>query len=146
MGDDTAKDGPVEPDNRRQLLSYLAGFFDGEGCILARKRGNSAELALDVTQVSTEPLSMFCEEFGGAVTTQYRGTEVIYRWRLYGRARIELALQELLPYLRVKREQARLALELIFALPPSENRSPIGSQKSKLVHRLVDRIIRLKRT
>jgi len=145
MGDDTAKDGPVEPDNRRLLLSYLAGFFDGEGCIYARKRGNRAEVVLEASQVMAEPLGLFVRVFGGKVDTPRAPGRLVFRWRIHKRSAVRETLRELYPDLRVKREQARLALELLFFLDSSRRRSPPSSRDIERIHYLVDQISALKR-
>lgn len=146
MGDDLAKDGPGGPENRRITVSYLAGFLDGEGCVYARMRKTSAEISFEATQAAVEPLQLLVDTFGGSITSHrnYVGT-TMYRWRLSRRVALRVAMTELIPHLRVKREQVRLALELIFLLPSTRNRKPLDSSTSEAVHRLVGRITVLKR-
>jgi hypothetical protein len=147
MGDETAKDGPDCPDNRRIIVSYCAGFLDGEGCIYARTRGHSAQVTFSAVQIAIEPLILLRETFGGTVQANGRtkSGSIIYRWALYSRDDLEPAFAELLPHMRLKREQVRLALELLFCLPGSDNSLPVSSETTKCAHRLVERISELKR-
>lgn len=142
MGGDSAKDGPDVPDNRRLIVSYLAGFFDGEGCVAARRRGKSVDLALEATQLDPAPLFLFQAEFGGSVK---RCGGSAWRWRLHGREAILVVLQALDPFLVVKKEQAALASLLITLLAPSTQRRPISSDLSERVHKIVDKLAALKR-
>jgi hypothetical protein len=99
-------------------LAYLAGFFDGEGCVRAREDGH---IGVVVSQVGAVPLSRFQELFGGNVRELRRPASPLWRsvsqWALYGRRSINF-LEAVLPYLTVKAEQARLAIQLQRLIPP----------------------------
>lgn len=94
------------------LLAYLAGFFDGEGCVHIGRTSVSPKgityyrMTVSVAQVDPSPLHLFARRFGGNVTRGSRGAWV---WQRVGwqAARV---LEALLPFLRQKGEQARLAL------------------------------------
>lgn len=53
-------------------LAYLAGFFDGEGCVyILRRRGKTSvgyDLEASFTSSDIEPLALAQREFGGTVT------------------------------------------------------------------------------
>lgn len=142
MGGASAKDGPDVPDNRRLIVSYLAGFFDGEGCVAARRRGSSADVALEATQLDPAPLFLFQGEFGGSVK---RHVGSAWRWRLCGRENILATIEALSPFLVVKKEQAALASLLINLLPPTRTGRPLSSDLSERIHKIVDRLAELKR-
>lgn len=98
-------------------LAYAAGFLDGEGCIRINKRnprfGRSINYSLLVTVVQKDarPVDWFAGNFrGGTVYLKNKQKDNwIYEWRITDRMAY-LFLKEVEPFLRVKREQARLAI------------------------------------
>lgn len=103
-------------------ISYFAGYFDGEGCIHARNIYNRY-YTIEVQVTSTYPMVCreMCRVFGGAVISashgnsktrhKFKNQRDFYRWRIFGPNAI-LVLQRLLPFLREKKEQARLGIRL----------------------------------
>lgn len=91
-------------------LAWAAGFFDGEGSIQIvrkiRKGYESYELFVRVSQLSDVPLRKFAEWFGGDV---YFNDQPIWYWQLSSK-KVGTALDQLLPYLVVKRSEANVAL------------------------------------
>lgn len=103
---------PPDADIPLQRLQYLAGFFDGDGCVRAER--------LSVTQVAchAEVLWLMREAFGGGIykTRDGRGLQQpCLKWAAYG-ASSRLAARQLLSYSFAKRAQ----LELIPAEASSE--------------------------
>jgi hypothetical protein len=100
--------------SRRDLVIWAAGFFDGEGCIgVSRsKKGKLCvyySIQITAFQNVRAPLDIFAQLFGGTIrysTTHSTGGWV---WQLSGRA-LKLALEEMLPFLVVKREQAQIGI------------------------------------
>lgn len=101
---------------RQQLIAWAAGFFDGEGYvrIAAPASGRSSGyLKINVTQVDRRSLNLLVDLFGGSITRATRSDEryrVAGRWELQGR-KATAALEEMLPYLVVKREHATIGIE-----------------------------------
>lgn len=98
-------------------LAYLAGMIDGEGCITiikdAHKRatGPRYRLRLYVTNISSPLMDWLSATFGGRVHSRKADSgKVVYHWCAADSA-VETILRLALPYLKVKGEQARLALE-----------------------------------
>jgi hypothetical protein len=102
----------------RDTIIYLAGFFDGEGCIQinkAHRKGGHVSpvytLGTSAVQVHPEPIKLLLKYFGGSLDTRDENNHrFIYCWR----AASELALRFLLmvePYLLVKKEQASIGIE-----------------------------------
>jgi hypothetical protein len=89
---------------------YLAGFFDGEGCITVTVNNKGyAYVMIETTQRVREPLDLMKATFGSS--GEVRPIKGGKYWGLrYNGTHAEAVLRELLPYLRVKREQAELAL------------------------------------
>lgn len=89
-------------------IAWLAGFFDGEGCIFAvasANRDRNYAVVVTLVQKDPTPLHWVAQHFGGWVNSA-RG---IYGWRASNRLAGRF-LSVVTPYLRVKREQAELAL------------------------------------
>lgn len=94
--------------------AYLAGFVDSEGCICAYRRPQSGLYypRMTVSQVDPTPLVWAQNELGGNIRTQrLEGRRPIHRWVISG-SRLIPTLQNLLPYLKVKGDEAQLAIAL----------------------------------
>lgn len=90
-------------------LAYLAGIFDGEGCIIISP-GPQHQIRMDVTNTHRGVIDWLRDTFGGRVQATKRGQyRRIYRWGASHRRAVAL-LKFLLPYLHVKKEQAELAI------------------------------------
>lgn len=103
----------------REIVAYLAGFFDGEGCIqfFSMQKGKYISVALQVVNSDVSPLHLFRENFGGKIYHHSRGCKGVegkemWAWYLGGKKRVALALQLMLPYLRVKQQRAITAIDL----------------------------------
>ena len=99
------------------LLSYLAGFLDGEGCIMlpvvtGEDRRNGNRLVIVVDNTNDLSLHLFAIRFGGSVIRikpSRHNQRGYFRWTVTDR-RAEYVIRELLPYLRLKQPQAKVAL------------------------------------
>lgn len=96
-------------------LEYLAGFFDGEGCItiLDGHNTNAYYLVVSISQVNTKVLKHFAKQFGG----QIRGPIIPagnrkpqYQWRIEAKL-AENCIRQLNPYLINKSQHAKVALK-----------------------------------
>jgi hypothetical protein len=112
----------------------MAGFFDGEGSVMLFRRRPRLGRAhptygviVGVTQNDRSVLDWACSIWGGQVfIAHYSNTSwgggVNHRWNLSHRS-AERFLADVLPYLRIKRPQAEIAMKF-FALPLRHHRSP----------------------
>ena len=103
--------------DRALQLAWAAGFTDGEGFIgLTRiydkvRKYHGYRIQVDVSQVHEAPIRHLADLFGvGKVSFRLNKRRGCWNWRIMGTAAIPV-LQELLPYLRVKDQQARLVIE-----------------------------------
>jgi hypothetical protein len=115
--------------------AYVAGFIDGEGCIsISRreyiKRTPTPIYTLTVAVVSTNrDVLEYCRNLtnlgavmlGGLPRKDSHHQE--FSWRISSRQAIDL-LQLILPYLRIKREQADIAI----AFQETFGKSPMGGR------------------
>jgi hypothetical protein len=110
-------------------IIYMAGLFDGEGCISIGKRstknGNFLNLRLSLAMTVGEPIDLFFSRFGGSKSLRKsRGSfyAPVYFWEISA-LKAQVALETLLPYLRVKQKEALIALEFRKVLPPIGNKN-----------------------
>lgn len=92
----------------REQLIWLAGFFDGEGCIQCPR--GLVPLRVTVAQINAEPLNVFRRIFGGNVYREPKpGYRDMHLWAITGRAAVD-ALLKLRPFLTIKAEEADLGV------------------------------------
>ena len=108
-------------DNQREaiFLSYLTGIIDGEGTIRigTSKPSNSnrnkiyyASISLGMT--NKEVIEMFAKRFGLKVREEcVVNRKKMYRCGTSGNKVVPIILKQILPYLVVKKEQAKLVIE-----------------------------------
>ena len=100
-------------------LAWAAGFFDGEGCIWARKpqKHSRSKVYLGVNQIDNRPLERFMKAVGaGHMKGPYlanrtgpsKGNEKpVWYWNCYPQEEVEKVLAKLFPYMsEPKKEQA----------------------------------------
>jgi hypothetical protein len=119
------------------LDSYLAGIFDGEGCISAQfksgyrgRKSPYSRLLLSVGMIDVSVPKMFRLRFGGSVKRyeNSRGYRAVYQWYAGGATAIP-ALEVFSDLLLLKRDQAVLALELarLMGQAKARGKRPEGS-------------------
>jgi len=101
-------------------LAYMAGLFDGEGCIhiakLKRpesKRGCHFGLVATIGMTSEFLLELYHSQFGGSVYcyTKPRGNrKLCWQWIIRSRQAVAF-LKAIRPYLLLKADEADLAIE-----------------------------------
>lgn len=101
---------------KKSEWAYIAGFIDGEGCIMAFTHPQSRTIYPRITasQVRPEPLQWIHDRLGGYLHFQsyeHRGYRGIWRIRWDAR-KAERVLRGIEPYLILKQDQAQLALTL----------------------------------
>ncbi len=95
-------------------IAYMAGFFDGEGCIRIKQnsqRGNSYSVIAHVTNTNLGILQQFQDLFGGQIRKQEKGVnKTVYNYYITSAEAIDF-LRTLSPFLREKLAQANLAFD-----------------------------------
>jgi hypothetical protein len=110
-------------------LSYIGGFFDGEGSVCIGRRGKKdhkfLQLTISITQTNREILEWVNEVLGGTGRVKVKNpghkTKALvlnlgYNLKIcyelvWTSKKAEVVLKTLLPYLKVKLGQAKIALE-----------------------------------
>lgn len=107
----------------KEVLAYTAGFLDGEGSIQinpSKNRKGGAKywcLTIQISSCVPEVLESLRKDWGniGSITFwQPKNSpkrRIAYNWRIYSKE-CEIFLPPLLPYLRIKKAQAEVALKL----------------------------------
>jgi len=97
---------------KETFKAWVAGFVDGEGCIgIAKNKAVKGGLEfyylrLCVTQNTKLELIMLQKIYGGSVSPHGDG----WQWIISAKKSLK-PLKDILPYLRIKRKEAKLALE-----------------------------------
>lgn len=96
------------------LLSWAAGFWEGEGCVqIAKSRNYSLHVTLTNTKLL--PLQKFLERWGGTIRVHGRGNErhsVSYRWSA-NNITAERFLRDIRPYVLFRSEQINIGIALM---------------------------------
>lgn len=94
-------------------LAYLAGFFDGEGCvsIVRNSKTNNLTLTVSISQLNPLPLFLCQRRFGGSIHRERgtRGFRNRVSWQTASRLAVA-ALKAMRPYLMVKADEADVAI------------------------------------
>ena len=99
---------PPEP-----VLAYLAGFFDGDGCVACESSSSGCFLELGQSFDQAEVLMLFYDMFGGSITLHSSGSGLrkpTLRWVAHGKL-ARNAAQLLAPRSITKQKQLLLAAE-----------------------------------
>lgn len=105
-------------------IVYAAGFFDGEGSICIERPGKNHghRLKLFVTQkLIRAPLDFCFERWGGRVH-ESKARPGVFTWQIEQAAALPF-LKAIEPFLLVKREQARIAIDFQIKKHIGERRS-----------------------
>jgi hypothetical protein len=98
-------------------LAYLAGVFDGEGCVsVSIQKKNTCLLSVSVVMTDRQAVDLFFDVFGGSFkfkndNTKKGKSKTVYTWRIHN-AESAGALEVFSKYCRVKKEVSKKGLEL----------------------------------
>lgn len=132
--------------------AYLAGFVDGEGCISVYENGRKTSHTLVVqivqnrTVESTELLKSIELKYGGKVS-EYRSTAERQKYNLLIQgANAASFLEEILPFLVLKKAQAEVAINWYRSRPKTQRNNrgwhiPVSAEQ-RLVDKNVDQRLR----
>jgi len=122
---------------KREWMIWSAGFFDGEGTIYISKQ---TQLIVSVGQRILEPLEVLQRLYGGSL----RLTSTDQHLWFISSGKASNALQQMLPWLTVKRSQATLAIEFQALVgKPGTNSTPPKKRARRL--EIAEELRRMKR-
>ena len=113
-----------------QYKAYVAGFFDGEGCVSAQAYYQKGKyeiypritMQLNITQTSKEVLEYIQKEFGGRVGQHSRKNprhKDCYRLVITGKKNMEYFILSVIDYSIVKKDELSLGLDFVKTLRDS---------------------------
>lgn len=93
-------------------IAYVAGIIDGEGCIYIEhgKKGKAIQLSISVGSTDKWLCEFLKFSFGGCLYQMKSKTLPFWKWEIRTR-QAGTFLELILPYLRLKRPQAEIALQ-----------------------------------
>jgi len=119
---------------KKEDLAYLAGVMDSDGWITLRKNGRTKMgirtqfvLKIGVGQTKRTIVDWIQENFGGSIYTEKRPypKRDMHRWGATSKTAKEI-LELIYPYLKMKKEQAKLALEFQETILPKSHGYKLG--------------------
>lgn len=127
--------------------AYLAGFLDGEGCIMAGYRQAILTLLVTIGQCDESIMKWLVQHLGGS----YRLTKKreahhknFWEWRQYG-CHCRRTLEAIRPYLKLKAPQCELALALVELMEKYPNGKHRSSQDALIGQHIVTKLGALNR-
>jgi LAGLIDADG-like domain len=124
---------------------YLAGLFDGEGCVTIWTRRNGAiVLILAISNGHRGVLEQCQERFGGSIRKKTRTENApVYDWQVSG-PKAEVFARAILPFSIVKAAQLELFLEARSILQRGQSRK-LTDPEAAARHAFADRLRQLRR-
>lgn len=126
------------------LRGYIAGLFDGEGCITFRTSRGNLELAVQMEMSQEAPVRFLHSRYGGSLLTRKReGKQASWCWFLS--CHIAAAfLSDIAPLLIAKREDMAIALPIVHLLLDRRKRSAYTSTERKALCKAALKMKRLR--
>lgn len=120
---------------------YIAGLFDGEGTLRISYNGKQYQLLASLGMTDRRPIDALSNRFGGWIETRSNaGTnwKAVFIWRASSKGAL-LLIEAIGPYLLVKNEQVRVALEFQKLVGTG---LPLGHPKKRLLYEEMRRLNR----
>ena len=97
--------------------AWMAGIIDGEGTIIIGKDGYHYQSKVSVCNTNTDTFTLFMEEYSGIITPYRKGIncKVLYVWCCPA-ANQQRIITDVIPYLKLKLNQANIMLEYLRGL------------------------------
>jgi len=136
------------------INSYVAGFFDGEGCITTDedKRNNPPTINLITILKNTDLpiLTKLKQEYGGGISIQKKPKEKehhkqSWHWIISDRTTLKKFLIRIFPYIQYKKPQIELGLTFIQLKELLNGKSPSQEQYNIMI-KIRDKLHELKQT
>lgn len=109
--------------------AYVAGFFDGEGS-LGIYGENAESFVIQLDSTCEYIVHFLAYKYGGTVSVSHQSTattQTSYKWRIRDTHQAVKFLLTVMPYLRLKQDQAALMLRYLRTRRPGEQRRlPVG--------------------
>lgn len=107
----------------RDFLSWFAGFWEGEGCLVIYRDGSRKMAHLQVTQTDRRPIELIKEQFQcGCVRTREQTNpkwNTCYDWTLRSIPKIIAILKAVLPFLKFRQHEVQQKLRRLYRIDAS---------------------------
>jgi hypothetical protein len=119
-----------------QTLHYLAGVFDGEGCVsVSIQKKNTCLLSVTVVMTDRQAIDLFYDVFGGSFVvkndpTKNGKSKNVFSWRIYN-AEAVAALDVFAARCRVKQVVAQKGLMLARRFSPNAIGAAVSLEEKK---------------
>jgi hypothetical protein len=103
-------------------VSYLAGYFDADGGLVVRPHG---VISISIQSVNKEIIEYFSGEFGGReyeINVKAR-ENLYYRWEVHKIDDVLKLLEQIEPFLIVKKKRAQAAIQYLRSRSKKSRRS-----------------------
>lgn len=104
-------------DNPRQAAPYVAGLFDGEGCICMTRNGpggTAYNVRAQIAMVDHRVIKLLQDLFGGSITEErVPNRQLVYRWQLRKQEDFKFFCAIIRPYLLIKGKVMDVALRYL---------------------------------
>lgn len=114
-------------DNQREEIAYLAGLFDGEGSIMiqclnslnymdkSRRKTPGFVVGMRIGMINEDVIAYFANFFNIPYDKEkkYHHKRPMFRVQIRRQDKVREIIKAFTPYLKVKREQAKIALEYL---------------------------------
>lgn len=131
--------------NRRrgQLQGYFAGIFDGEGHVgIHRQDGRSYQLKVCVQMDDPQAVLLLWKEYPEAVITYHMEKKF---WKVaLNQHKAKRFLEELIPYMIIKKEQAKIAHSFLVHRAREHTGKRSGGNYCEYCQRCLDNILRVR--
>ncbi len=118
-----------------ETLAYVAGYFDGEGCIRVQShKDTSFGIHVFVTNTYKPYLDELQSLFGGKVSLRNCANpkhRTQFQWRISNKTEALVFLKAIYPFLKKKQEQATLGIEFCSLPKYHASRWYVSDSKTK---------------
>lgn len=100
---------------RDKDLAWIAGFFDGEGCICLIRYGmqGTYNMIVSVSQSNPDVLEYIRDHFGGHINVRTNTSGRLHYTLGFRRSEKQHFLLSILPFSKIKTEQIKVALQFL---------------------------------
>jgi LAGLIDADG DNA endonuclease family protein len=122
-------------DANKVTLEWLAGFFDGEGCVSFNTRKTGATVKVNITQIDLELLAVIAVKFDGngpyLKDHNSRVRRPCYEVNWSGK-KAGVFLKKIQPYVLRKAPQVQLGIELASTYVGQGNALPLETMEKRI--------------
>lgn len=140
-------------DISNEIYIYIAGFFDGEGCIGAyvdKTNQSKIRLMTFLTNTNLEILIKMKQVFGGSIIKNKKkkiNHKDSWNWNIYSRNELKMLFEKIIPYSIVKRQQLEYGLKYLDLTSDSRgNGHGTSSEEQKIRQFFSDKLKEMKHT